>query len=233
MGRYPQPSSGHGSLRDTQYLINKFSGLLFREISRAISIKSKEIKWVSPRQDDDFAEYRDEVFIRKLGIETLEYPLKDFWPQRGPQWDALGAGEHKEVFLVEAKANVPEIVSPGTLSRGTSRDLIAKSLDDVKSYLNINKDIDWMGNFYQYTNRIAHMYFLRVLNKIPAYLIFIYFIGDKSVSGPATVNEWQAAITVMHKCLGLNGHKLSKYIADVFIRLEDKELGQSSPLDEQ
>jgi len=224
MGRYPQPSNGHGSLRDTQILINMFSTLLFREINQAISIKSKEIQWVSPKQDDEFAEYRDEAFMRKIGTETLVYPLNNFWPKKGPQWDALGIGKYKEVFLVEAKANVPEIVSPGTLSRGTSRDLIAKSLEDVKSYLNINKDIDWMGNFYQYTNRIAHLYFLRVLNKIPAYLIFIYFMGDKSVRGPATKEEWNAAITVMHKCLGLNKHKLSKYIADVFIDLKDIEL---------
>jgi hypothetical protein len=221
MGRFPQPSNGHGSLRDTQILINKFPTLLFREISQVISIKSKEIQWVSPKQDDDFAEYRDEAFIRKIGIQNLKYPLNNFWPQKGPQWDALGIGNYKEVFLVEAKANIPEIVSPGTLSRGTSRDRIAKSLEDVKSYLNINKDIDWMGNFYQYTNRIAHLYFLRVLNKISAYLVFIYFVGDKSVGGPATEEEWHAAITVMHKCLGLNKHKLSKYVADVFIDLKD------------
>jgi hypothetical protein len=228
MGRYPQPSNEHGSLRDTQALVNMFPKLLFREISQAISIKSKEINWVSPRQDDEFAEYRDEAFIRKIGIETLRYPLNDFWPQKGPQWDALGVGEHGEVFLVEAKANMPEIVSPGTLSRGKSRDLIEKSLNETKLYLNIGKGIDWTGNFYQYTNRIAHLYFLRVLNKIPAYLIFIYFLGDTSVSGPSTVKEWQAAITVVHKCLGLKRHKLSKYNAAVFIDLKDTQLPYES-----
>ena len=221
MGRFPQPANGHGSLRDIQILTNDFSELLIEKVRESISLRSNEIDWVSPKESDKFSEYRDDAFLKALGIENLKCPLNNFWPKKGPQWDALGIGKYKEIFLVEAKANIPEIVSPGTLSRGTSRDLLAKSLKDVKSYLNINKDIDWTGNFYQYTNRIAHLYFLRVLNKIPAYLIFIYFMGDKSVGGPATEEEWHAAITVMHKCLGLNKHKLSKYIADVFIDLKD------------
>ncbi len=32
--------------------------------------------------------------------------------------------------------------------------------------------------FYQYINRLAHLYLLRVLNKIPAYLVFVYFVND-------------------------------------------------------
>jgi hypothetical protein len=134
MGRFPQPANGHGSLRDIQILTNDFSELLIEKVRESISLRSNVIDWVSPKESDKFSEYRDEAFLKALGIETLEYPLNNFWPKKGPQWDALGVGNHKEVFLVEAKANVPEIVSPGTLSRGTSRDLIAKSLEAVTSY---------------------------------------------------------------------------------------------------
>jgi hypothetical protein len=111
MGRYPQPSNGHGSLRDTQILINMFSTLLFREINQAISIKSKEIQWVSPKQDDEFAEYRDEAFMRKIGTETLVYPLNNFWPKKVPQWDALV--NIKKSFSLRLKLMFLRLSRPG------------------------------------------------------------------------------------------------------------------------
>jgi hypothetical protein len=49
--------------------------------------------------------------------------------------------------------------------------------------------------------------------------VFVYFIGDESVSGPKTIEEWKAAITVMKKHLGVGKHKLSKYIAEIFIHV--------------
>ena len=54
-------------------------------------------------------------------------------------------------------------------------------------------------------------------------LMFVYFIGDDSVSGPKSVEEWNAALTVMKKYLGLSTHKLAKYMAEVFIDL--KQIG--------
>ena len=60
-----------------------------------------------------------------------------------------------------------------------------------------------------------------LLYHIPAYLIFIYFIGDESVNGPKTKEEWLAAIQVMEKCLGLGRHKLKKYMADIFIDVKE------------
>jgi hypothetical protein len=186
-------------------------------------IESDRIDWVSPLKDDDFSEYRDNGFIEKLGIQNLETSLSAFWPKRGPQWDALGRGNRNEVFLVEAKANIDEIVSPETKATEKSLELIKKSLDGLKKYLKVNNKVDWSGTFYQYTNRLAHLYFLRALNKLPANLIFVYFIGDDSVSGPKSVEEWNAALTVMKKYLGLSTHKLAKYIAEVFIDV--KQIG--------
>jgi hypothetical protein len=223
MDRYPQYSEGHGSLRDIQLLVNGFPKLFASNIKEQIVIKSERIDWVSPLKDDDFSEYRDNGFIEKLGIQDLETSLSAFWPKRGPQWDALGRGNRNEVFLVEAKANIDEIVSPETKATEKSLELIKKSLDGLKKYLKVNNKVDWSGTFYQYTNRLAHLYFLRALNKLPANLIFVYFIGDDSVSGPKSVEEWNAALTVMKKYLGLSTHKLAKYMAEVFIDV--KQIG--------
>ena len=223
MDRYPQPSDGHGSLRDIQILVNGFPDFFTNKIREHIMIESERIDWVSPLKDDDFSEYRDNGFIQKLGRQNLESPLSGFWPKRGPQWDALGRGNCDEVFLVEAKANIDEIVSPETKATEKSLALIKKSLDSLKKYLKVNNKVDWSGTFYQYTNRLAHLYFLRVLNKLSANLIFVYFIGDDSVLGPKSVEEWNAALIVMKKYLGLSTHKLGKYIAEVFIDV--KQIG--------
>jgi hypothetical protein len=37
------------------------------------------------------------------------------------------------------------------------------------------------------------------------------------MSGPTTVEEWRAAVDLLHAYLELGKHKLQKYIVDVFI----------------
>ena len=175
--------------------------------------------WKSPLQSDDYAEYRDNDFLKNLGIlNKIKYPLSDFWPNYGPQWDALGASGDG-IILVEAKANIPEMVSPGTGAKNPqSIKKIKNSLDEVKKYLSVSDAIDWTGTFYQYVNRIAHLYYLREKNQIKAHLLFIYFINDITVHGPKTKDEWLGAIQTMECYLGLaKKHKLRKYIHDIFI----------------
>ena len=124
---------------------------------------------------------------------------------------------------MEAKANIEEIISPETKATGKALELIKKSLDASQKYLKMNNKADWSGTFYQYTNRLAHLYFLRTLNNLPAYLVFVYFTGDDSVSGPKSIKEWNAALMVMKRYLCASTHKLSKYIAEVFIDV--KQIG--------
>ena len=222
MGRYPQDSNSHGSLKDLQVAINVKKKYLDTVISKEVG-KQIIIDWKSPLKADDFAEYRDEDFLRKLRIlNKIKYSLSVFWPNNGPQWDALGVSED-EIILVEAKANIPEMVSPGTSAKNPkSISKIRNSLDEVKKYLNINNGIDWTGTFYQYVNRIAHLYYLREKNQIKAHLLFIYFINDLTVHGPKTKDEWLGAIQTMECFLGLDKkHKLRKYIHDIFIDISD------------
>lgn len=218
MGRYPQDPNSHGSLKNLQDAINKKKKYLDAEISKVIK-KQINIDWRSPLQSDDYAEYRDEDFLRRLCIlNKIKYLLSNFWPDNGPQWDALGVSGD-EIILVEAKANIPEMVSSGTdAKKPQSIRKIRNSLDEVKKYLSVNDSIDWTGTFYQYVNRIAHLYYLREKNQIKAHLLFIYFIDDITVHGPKTKDEWLGAIKMMECYLGLaKKHKLRKYIYDIFI----------------
>jgi len=223
MGRCPQKSNSHGSIKDLQDAINKKKKYLNTEISKVIG-KQTNIDWKSPLKSDEYAEYRDEDFLEKLGIlnNKMKYPLSNFWPKKGPQWDALGVSGD-EIILVEAKANIPEMVSSGTEAKNPqSIKKIRNSLDEVKKYLSVSDSIDWTGTFYQYVNRIAHLYYLREKNQIKAHLLFIYFINDITVHGPKTKDEWLGAIQTMECYLGLNKkHKLKKYIHDVFIDVSD------------
>ena len=115
------------------------------------------------------------------------------------------------------------MVSSGTGAKNPqSIKKIRNSLDGVKKYLSVSDSIDWTGTFYQYVNRIAHLYYLREKNKIKAHLLFIYFINDITVHGPKTKDEWLGAIQTMECYLGLaKKHKLRKYIYDIFIDIND------------
>jgi len=221
MGIVKQKSDGKGSLKDIQQVINNFPEILNTQIKKGISsLKQDEIEWLSPLKENDYCEYSDIDFINLLEL-NLVHPLESFWPKRGPQWDALGKSNKGDVFLVEAKANIPEIVSSPTGAGQASKIIIDKSLIETKLFLNSKNNVDWSGKFYQYTNRLAHLYFLRVLNNIPAWLVNVYFLNDKSVHGPKSVEEWQGAIKVMKTYLGVGNHKLSKYMIDVFIDVND------------
>ena len=160
--------------------------------------------------------------LRQLSLENLIPNLKEFWPRNGPQWDALAKSKDK-VFLVEAKANLPELISPpcGAKSKDSIQ-RIHSSLLRTKSYLSSTPiEADWSSDYYQYTNRISHLYFLRS-NGINAYLIFLYFVGDKSVHGPSTIDEWISAKESMEEFLKLpSNHKLSDYIIDIFIHVNE------------
>lgn len=218
MARVVQPKGAKGSLKWIQRLVNARPDLINQQIAQAINLRENDnIHWLSPLSTDEYAEYRDASFTQRLGITLNGRSRESFWPDHGPQWDALGKTDSGKVLLVEAKAHLGEIVSPGTQASEMSRKKITSSLKETKVFLNVAPNIDWSTTFYQYANRLAHLYLLRILNGIDSYLVFVYFLNDNEVEGPKTVREWRAAIMVLEASLGLRKHKLSRFILEVFI----------------
>lgn len=227
MSRFPQKTDKNGSLRQIQKLINKNPELLNTLIKQNLDEEITGLTWLSPLKDDQYAEYRDSDFIIKLGVANLKIPLENFWPNKGPRWDALGKSD-KAFFMVESNANIDEMISPlKTIQSNDTFELIDQSIDETKAFIQPTVDVEWTFEYYQYSIRLAHLYFLREVNNIPAYLIFIYFINDESVDGPKTKEEWMTAIQKMKDYLGLTEpHKLSPYIIDLFIDINDIKTGK-------
>jgi len=133
--RVPQREGTRGSLRWLQTAINRSPEILD---SPAIG----PIKWLSPLSADDYAEYSDETFLDLLGLSSLRNTLGDFWPRRGPRWDALGRSG-KTVIIAEAKAHIGEFLSTATTAKGESRTKIERSLSETRAALGATGNADW------------------------------------------------------------------------------------------
>ena len=112
MGRIIQPKGTKGSLKWIQEVVNNKPLLLDNPIKKSIGAdKKNNIEWLSPKAEDGYAEYRDQAFPDLLGIKLTKTKPQDFWPNRGPQWDALGRVGNEAYFLAEAKAHISELIS--------------------------------------------------------------------------------------------------------------------------
>lgn len=202
--RSPHPEGARGSLKWLQ---------------RAVEFKPEliqphqlpKIEWCSPLRSDDFSEYRDASFLKRIDSGSLSEKLYDFWPNRGPQWDALGVF-NDGVVLVEAKAHLNEFFSPPSQASEKSLSKIKASLLKVATHLGSDFGEDWHRLYFQYANRIAHLAFLRQ-NGVNAHLILVGFLGDNDMGGPEYEEAWTVAYRSADYALGLSKkHKLAKYI---------------------
>ena len=198
MGIYKRKKGDKGSLKWIQILINNRPDTINLQIRRNFKIPARtEIEWVSPLGGKSYAEYRDKDFLKVLGISPHRVSLMDFWPKGGPQWDALGKLSDGSVVLFEAKAHISEVISHIQAINRNSIKFIEKSLERTKKELGVRTKNPWTTPFYQYANRIAHLHFLRNLNRIRSYLIFVNFIGDDEMGGPKSELEWSGAINLI------------------------------------
>ena len=175
------------------------------------------VHWVSPIESDGFAEYRDEDFLKQLKVSTSKLRLNQFWPGKGPQWDALGRTEGGKLILVEAKAYVEEFDSTPTRAVGRSAALIRQSLEVTRKHMGVKSPVDWSRTFYQVTNRLAHLYFLSIRNDLPSALWFVYFCNHPDPRLATTQEEWRGAIRLVEAHLGLRGRKLMNCVRHIFV----------------
>jgi hypothetical protein len=174
-----------------------------------------KLEWLSPRANDDYAEYMDAAFLDRLELGHLAAALPEFWPVSGPRWDGLARAGSK-VVLVEAKAHLKEATStPSAASSDDSIKLIARSLNHVKTALKADDRSDWTRCFYQYANRLAHLWWLRE-QKVDAHLLLVGFLNDAEVGGPASADGWKGVYIAINHALGLSqAHSLAGYIHHV------------------
>lgn len=223
MSRWPQQLGSKGSQRWLQLVVNRSPELIDDKIKNRLGLSPHDVRWLSPLKVDEYAEYSDQAFLDRLDVSLDIFPLSDFWPRWGPHWDGLAKSDNGDLFIVEAKSHIGELeTSSGAVDKSLAK--ISCALDMVRGYLRTSGEFDWTRHLYQYANRLAHLYLLRTLNHLPAYLVFVYFVNDKQMSGPSSVEEWEGAIGLVNALLGLkDGHALSKYILDVFIDVSELE----------
>ena len=157
-----------------------------------------------PAATDGFAEYRDSAVLRCLGVDRLpNCSLAEFWPSRGPVWDALGVSQEGRLILVEAKAHIPEAASPPSRASVSSLAHIRRSLGEARSFYAPRATADWAGPLYQYANRLAFQYLFAHLNNLPSRLVLLDFYNASDVQGPESEAEWRGATRLIHALLGL------------------------------
>jgi len=228
MTRIVQEPGTKGSQKWLQLLINQQPKIIENHLRQALElISSDEIYWRSPLAPDKYSEYSDEDFLEQVSIRIEQRSLESFWPERGPVWDGLATTSRGDVILVEAKSHVAELAS--SCGAGDSaRKLIRESLKDAAEFYGASPDADWLNGFYQYANRLAHLYLLRQLNGIPAWLCFIYFVNDDEMNGPRSIVDWQSEIAVVHSHLGLETQSLIPFVVDVFVDVDKLQLAAKS-----
>ena len=194
-----------GSQRWLQIAVARAPDLLDKSLRRARAIDEDDsVEWKSPLQADGFVEYRDGEVLRHLGVEKLpNRSLAEFWPRRGPVWDALGCSKKGRLLLVEAKAHIPEAASPPSQASPKSLELIEASLAEARRYYAPKAKADWSRNLYQYANRLAFQYLLSKVNGLNSSFVFLDFYNAEDVAGPETEAEWRGATRLIHALLGL------------------------------
>lgn len=206
--RVVQKEGTRGSLKWIQRAVERRPDLLSKQ-------EIGPVRWLSPLRGDGFAEYRDLGFLERIGCGHVAEELAAFWPARGPQWDALGQTSGG-VVLVETKAHLREFLSPASQAGPESRTRIDAAFAAVKSDLGIVGGADWAEVFFQYANRLAHLWLLRK-NGVEAELLFVDFLNDAEMAGPTEPATWEAMYLAADYALGLpRRHALSGHVHHVF-----------------
>jgi hypothetical protein len=219
-----------GSRRWIREAVNRHRDLLDDAIRDGMALPpTQRIQWRSPLAADGYREYRDAEALRRLDVQTLRSPLKEFWPDRGPVWDALARTSTGALFFIEAKAHVRELVSPPSRATAQSLKKIERALSEVRTALAPSSQAPWAGTFYQYTNRLAFLYFLRQKNGLNAHLVFLNFVNAEDIQGPSSPEAWDAAYTVVHGALGLpERHSLSPFVHHIAIDVAGLTAGDAT-----
>lgn len=125
-----------------------------------------------------------------------------------------------EWLLVEAKANIEELLSDCGAKDPDSIALIQKTLNHTKIALGAPAASNWMQPYYQYCNRLAALYALNQAST-PARLLDIYFLGDTNEGRTCPVSVAEAK---RDRVVGIPAkHHLSGHVHDLFVWVDCRE----------
>jgi hypothetical protein len=216
MPRRPRPAKTERSEHLLRVAVNDRTAAFDEHIRQTFHLTSADpIEWISPVAADGFAEYYDEAFLAKLKANHLDVPLRQFWPKSGPRWDGLARTKSGKLILLEAKAYVEEAVDYTSSAGIESMKQISAALKNAKSSFHASKKANWEQPFYQYANRLAHLFFLRKLNREDAYLLFVCFADAPDVPKPCSAQHWEGAIRIIERTLGLGSHPFRRYVGHI------------------
>ena len=222
---------GYGSEFHLLRWMGRHRDALNRRVAEVLGEPSECVRWLdfqtvkNPKPDRVGHREHDQEW---LGLDmladsrALQEEWAEFWPTGAGihNWDAVGwVGD--ELLLVEAKAHTGEIKSDCGATSRRSVDKILRAFREVQVALGVALSRDWTREYYQFTNRLAALYFLHKQG-VPAHLLFIYFTGDKPPKGvkdcPATDEGWRAALSEQARYVGLlPDHVLSGHIHKLFL----------------
>lgn len=213
--------------RGSQYWLQRLVNDRTADLNAALTaelpaLAGRSLLWRSPLREAGYAEYWDTAFLRAVDLAEHAAALREFWPRGGPHWDGLARTADGGIVLVEAKANVPEMV---TFCRATSPRSLAQitaALETTWQWLSPTSlssapaPASWLNGHYQIANRLAHLYFLREMAGVEAYLVFLYVIDDPThiATGRA---EWDVALAAAWSALGIDVARLNGLVSDLFV----------------
>ena len=82
-------------------------------------------RWISPLASDDYREYQDAEFLRRIGLKQYVDGLAAFWPKGGAVWDGLatvtGMGGRQGVSRAQANIGLRAALSGECAPSQTTR----------------------------------------------------------------------------------------------------------------
>lgn len=229
-----RPEKEYGSeYRLWRYFYSSKRRDLDAAILEAIGYPDCSLSWVYPDEanDPNQREFENLRFLTTSEFAQTASEFKTVWPATGTgiSWDGIAWAESdpRQLILIEAKANQPELCSAPSGASDASLKMISSALGHVKSLLHVHHRFTWTNSYYQYANRLFVLNFLQ--DRCKCHLVFLYFTGETFPDGtpcPSDSAEWRELIHACHLSLGLaspgerdklRAHELGKRVHDVFL----------------
>lgn len=154
--------------------------------------------------DSEFA--ASETSGPAISLSALSVPAKSDPSVKGLREPASATPRKTAPSPGVAAAPAADPVTPGHASLSRPRTVAAPQEKDRPD------PPRWDRVYYQYANRLAHLWFLRAQG-VDAHLLLIGFLGDTERGGPGEAKDWDAAYRRADAALGLpRRHALTPFI---------------------